>query len=57
VRRGEPAAQILAAALEIETDVIVIGYRRGGPPAVIEAGSVARYVLHHAPCAVLTVPL
>jgi nucleotide-binding universal stress UspA family protein len=57
VRRGEPAAQILAAALEIETDVIVIGYRRGGPPAVIEAGSVARRVLHHAPCAVLTVPL
>jgi len=37
--------------------VIIIGYRRGGPPGLIEAGSVARQVAHHAPCAVLTVPL
>ncbi|HET8623501.1 MAG TPA: universal stress protein [Gemmatimonadales bacterium] len=57
VRRGDAAAEILQAAEEVGAEVIVIGYRRGGPPGVIEAGSVARYVSHHARCAVLTVPL
>ena len=57
VRQGDPAPEILAAAHDLSADVIIIGYRRGGPPGLIEAGSVARYVAHHAPCAVLTVPL
>jgi nucleotide-binding universal stress UspA family protein len=57
VRQGDPAAEILKAADDISADVIVMGYRRGGPPGMIEAGSVARYVAHRAPCAVLTVPL
>jgi nucleotide-binding universal stress UspA family protein len=57
VRRGETAEQILAAAEERASDVLVIGCHRGGPAGVIEAGSTARQVIHQAPCAVLTVPL
>jgi nucleotide-binding universal stress UspA family protein len=57
VRRGEPATEIMHSADAVGADVIVIGYRRGGPPGVIEGGSVARRVAHEAPCAVLTVPL
>jgi nucleotide-binding universal stress UspA family protein len=57
VRHGDPSIEILQAAADVSADVIVIGYRRGGPPGPIEAGSVARYVAHRAPCAVLTVPL
>ena len=57
VRHGHPSTEILRAADDVGADVIVIGYRRGGPPGMIEAGSVARYVAHHALCAVLTVPL
>jgi nucleotide-binding universal stress UspA family protein len=57
VRRGEVAGQILAAAEEGACDVLVVGCHRGGPAGVIEAGSTGRRVIHHAPCAVLTVPL
>jgi nucleotide-binding universal stress UspA family protein len=57
VRQGDPSTEILKAAHDLSADVIIIGYRRGGPPGLIEAGSVARQVAHHAPCAVLTVPL
>jgi nucleotide-binding universal stress UspA family protein len=57
VRRGDPAEQILAAAEERASDVLVIGCHPGGPAGVIEAGSTARRVIHQAPCAVLTVPL
>ncbi|HEX2449581.1 MAG TPA: universal stress protein [Gemmatimonadales bacterium] len=57
IRRGEAAAEILQAAADVSADLIVIGYRRGGPPGVIECGSVARYVGHHAWCGVLTIPL
>jgi nucleotide-binding universal stress UspA family protein len=57
VRQGDPSTEILKAAHDLSAEVIIIGYRRGGPPGLIEAGSVARQVAHHAPCAVLTVPL
>jgi nucleotide-binding universal stress UspA family protein len=57
VRRGDAAEQILAAVHDRASDVLVLGYHRGGPAGVIEAGSTARQVLHTAPCAVLTVPL
>jgi nucleotide-binding universal stress UspA family protein len=57
VRRGDAAEQILAAAEERDSDVLVIGCHRGGPAGVIEAGITARQVIHQAPCAVLTVPL
>jgi nucleotide-binding universal stress UspA family protein len=57
VRRGDIAESVLAEAQENGDDVLVIGYHRGGPPGVLEAGSVARRLAHAAPCAVLTIPL
>ena len=57
VRRGDAAAQILAAVEERIPDVLVLGCHRGGPAGVIETGSTARQVIHTAPCAVLTIPL
>jgi nucleotide-binding universal stress UspA family protein len=57
VRRGAIAEQILAAVRESGSDVLVIGYHRGGMPGIIEAGSTARHLAHTAPCAVLTIPL
>jgi nucleotide-binding universal stress UspA family protein len=57
VRHGDPETEILRAAHHARADVIIIGYRRGGSPAPIQRGSVARRVAHCAPCAVLTVPL
>lgn len=57
VRRGDPVTQILAAVSERRPDVLVIGCHRGGPPGIIDAGSVSRRLAHTAPCAVLTVPL
>ena len=57
VRRGAVTEEILAAADERDPDVLVLGCHRGGPAGVIEAGSIAREVLHRAACAVLTIPL
>lgn len=57
VRRGDTVAQILAAVEEYHPDVLALGYHRGGPPGVIDAGSTARRLAHTAPCAILTVPL
>jgi nucleotide-binding universal stress UspA family protein len=56
IRRGDPVAQILAAVSERRPDVLVIGCHRGGPPAIIDAGSTARRLAHTAPCAILTIP-
>ena len=57
VRRGAIVEQILLALEHSEPDALAVGYHRGGPPGVIEAGSTARHLAHRAPCAVLTVPL
>jgi nucleotide-binding universal stress UspA family protein len=57
VRQGQVVEQVLATIEEIETDVLAIGYHRGGPPGILEAGSTARRLAHTAPCAVLTIPL
>ena len=57
IRRGEVLERVLAEVQETGTDVLAIGYHRGGPPGVIEAGSTARRLAHVAPCAVLTIPL
>ena len=54
---GFCVTQILAAVSERRPDVLVIGCHRGGPPGIIDAGSVSRRLAHTAPCAVLTVPL
>jgi nucleotide-binding universal stress UspA family protein len=57
VRRGEIVPEILSAVTDFDVDLLVIGYHRGGPPGVLEAGSTARHLAHKAPCAVLTIPL
>jgi nucleotide-binding universal stress UspA family protein len=57
VRRGEIVPEILSAVTELDVDLLAIGYHRGGPPGVLEAGSTARHLAHKAPCAVLTIPL
>jgi nucleotide-binding universal stress UspA family protein len=57
IRRGEIVESIVAEALESESDLLIVGYHRGGPPGVLEAGSTGRRLVHTAPCAVLTIPL
>jgi nucleotide-binding universal stress UspA family protein len=57
VRRGPVVPQILAAVTETDSDLLAIGYHRGGLPGFIEAGSTGRQLIHTAPCAVLTIPL
>ena len=57
IRRGDIVERIVAEAQEIESDIIVFGYHRGGPPGIIEAGSTARRLVHASPCAVLSIPL
>jgi nucleotide-binding universal stress UspA family protein len=57
IRRGDISDAVLAEAQETGADGLVIGYHRGGPPGVLEAGSTARRLAHAAPCAVLTIPL
>jgi nucleotide-binding universal stress UspA family protein len=57
VRRGAIVPQILAATRASGSDLLAIGYHRGGLPGFIEAGSIGRHLAHTAPCAVLTVPL
>jgi nucleotide-binding universal stress UspA family protein len=57
IRRGEVSERVLAEVQETGADVLAIGYHRGGPPGVIDAGSTARRLAHLAPCAVLTIPL
>jgi nucleotide-binding universal stress UspA family protein len=57
VRRGDPVAEILREVAATEAPVLAVGYHRGGPPGVLELGSVARRLAHSAPCAVLTIPL
>jgi len=55
VRSGDVAEQIITAAIESEADLIVMGsHGRTGLGRVL-LGSVARNVLHHAPCSVLIV--
>lgn len=57
VRHGEVVEQVLAAAVEQKSDILVTGFHPGGPLLVVEEGSVSRQLVHAAPCAVLTIPL
>lgn len=57
IRRGDILERVVAEAQETRADALAIGYHRGGPPGVLEAGSTARHLAHAAPCAVLTIPL
>ncbi|MBE9181101.1 universal stress protein [Oculatella sp. LEGE 06141] len=52
---GDPGRAICRLALEWEADLIVMGRRGLSGLSEILIGSVSNYVLHHAPCSVLTV--
>jgi nucleotide-binding universal stress UspA family protein len=55
VRRGDPAHSLVDAAAEFGADLIVLGKRGLTGLEGTVVGSVARKVLHHAPCSVLVV--
>lgn len=57
VRRGATVEQILASIAAADADTLAVGYHRGGPAGILEAGSTGRRLLHAAPGAVLTIPL
>jgi nucleotide-binding universal stress UspA family protein len=56
-RGGDTVESIVAQARRSGADVLVVGFHRGGPAEAVEGGSVARRLVHVAPCAVMTVPL
>jgi nucleotide-binding universal stress UspA family protein len=55
---GQPAQELVACARKLESELIVIGFEAlHGLEKLRALGSVARALLEHAPCLVLTVPL
>jgi nucleotide-binding universal stress UspA family protein len=54
---GDVVTEILSEIETRQSRVLILGYRRGGPPGPVEGGSVARRLTYRAPCAVLTIPL
>jgi nucleotide-binding universal stress UspA family protein len=52
VREGTPGSGIVEEALEWPADLIVMGSRGQGAIKRLMLGSVAHYVLEHAPCSV-----
>lgn len=57
VHRGRVVDEIIREIETFGSDILVVGYHRGGPAGVLEAGSVSRRLAHEAPCSVLTIPL
>jgi nucleotide-binding universal stress UspA family protein len=57
LRRGPVVETVLDAAAQVGAEAVALGYHRGGPAGVIEAGSYARRLVHQADGCVLTVPL
>ena len=55
VRGQEPAEDLIAVALEVAADVIVIGLRRRTPVGKLILGSNAQRILLESPCPVLAV--
>ena len=54
-RDGDPGAEIVAVAKELDADLVVMGSRGQSGLASMVLGSVSRKVLSHAPCSVLIV--
>jgi nucleotide-binding universal stress UspA family protein len=57
ILRGNVVDQILGEVESSSSDILVVGYHRGGPAGVIDAGSVGRRLAHEARKGVLTIPL
>jgi nucleotide-binding universal stress UspA family protein len=57
VRHGSIHDEVLAEIRETDAGLLAIGVRRGGPPGVLELGSVGRHLAHAAPCPVFTIPI
>lgn len=57
VLTGDPIDTLLDHVARTGPDLLVIGYRRGGPPKVIGPADIARNLLYSSPSAVMTVPL
>ncbi|HEX8498632.1 MAG TPA: universal stress protein [Actinomycetales bacterium] len=55
VRGQEPAEDLIAVAIEVAADVIVIGLRRRTPVGKLILGSNAQRILLESPCPVLAV--
>ncbi len=55
VREGDPAEEIVAAAQEVEADVIVMGSHSNRSIWDVVLGSVTEHVIKHAPCPVIAV--
>jgi nucleotide-binding universal stress UspA family protein len=57
LRWGDPVSEILDMIETTQSDLLVLGVRRGGAPGDLGSGHVGRDLLEAAPCAVLTVPI
>jgi nucleotide-binding universal stress UspA family protein len=55
VREGFPERELAAAARDWHADVLVMGTHGRTGLAHLFKGSVAEWILHHAPCAVMVV--
>lgn len=53
---GQPGEEICGLAGDMGTDTIVMGRQGTSAVSDILLGSVSKYVIHHAPCAVTIVP-
>jgi len=56
IRFGDPAAELVAGAIESDADLIILGTRGQSGLERLLLGSVARNVLTHSPTSVLVVP-
>jgi len=57
IRRGAIVEEVLAEMRIRKGSVLAVGYHRGGPPGLMEAGSSGRRLMQQSPGPVLTVPL
>lgn len=55
IATGDPGATIVQVAADRASDVIMVGSHGRGPLERLLVGSVATYVMNHAPCPVLVI--